>query len=106
MAMSVLQIRLEEDLKNEVSALFDRLGMDIPTAVRIFFKRAVAEHGLPFEVKEQSFQSTDVNAKEFLAAMQSLNEQAVKNGIAGMSEEEIEAEIKAACAERKRRASR
>lgn len=103
MAMSVLQIRLEEDLKNEVSALFDRLGMDIPTAVRIFFKRAVAERGLPFEVKEPSSQVTDINAKEFLAAMQSLNEQAVKNGIAGMSEEEIEAEIKAARAERKRK---
>lgn len=38
--MAVLQIRLEESLKNDVSALFDRLGMDIPTAVRIFFKRA------------------------------------------------------------------
>lgn len=103
MAMSVLQIRLEEDLKNEVSALFDRLGMDIPTAVRIFFKRAVAERGLPFEVREASSQVADKDAKEFLAALQSLNEQAVKNGVAGMSEEEIEAEIKAARAEMRAR---
>lgn len=49
--MSVLQIRLEESLKNEVSSLFDQLGIDIPTAVRMFFKRAIVEKGLPFEVK-------------------------------------------------------
>ena len=42
-------------------------------------------------------------AKEFLAALQSLNEQAVKNGAADMTEEEIEAEIKAARAERRAR---
>lgn len=49
--MSVLQIRLEESLKNEVSSLFDQLGIDIPTAVRMFFKCAIVEKGLPFEVK-------------------------------------------------------
>ena len=37
--MSILQIRVDDNLKNEVSDLFERLGMDIPTAVRIFFKR-------------------------------------------------------------------
>ena len=43
MAMSILQIRVDDNLKNEVSDLFERLGMDIPTAVRIFFKRAIIE---------------------------------------------------------------
>ena len=43
MPMSVLQIRIEEDLKKQVSDLFESLGMDIPTAVRIFFKRALVE---------------------------------------------------------------
>ena len=51
MPMSVLQIRIEEDLKKQVSDLFESLGMDIPTAVRIFFKRALVENGIPFEVK-------------------------------------------------------
>ena len=31
MPMSVLQIRIEEDLKKQVSDLFESLGMDIPT---------------------------------------------------------------------------
>ena len=29
MAMSILQIRVDDNLKNEVSDLFERLGMDI-----------------------------------------------------------------------------
>ena len=43
---------MDEDLKNEASELFEKLGLDIPTAIRIFFKRAVTEKGIPFEVRE------------------------------------------------------
>ena len=52
MATTVLQIRMDEDLKNEASELFEKLGLDIPTAIRIFFKRAVTEKGIPFELRE------------------------------------------------------
>ena len=40
-------------------------------------------------------------ASGLMFALRALNEEALKNGSAGMSEEEIEAEIKAARAERK-----
>lgn len=43
MATTVLQVRMDEDLRNEASELFEKLGLDIPTAIRIFFKRAVSE---------------------------------------------------------------
>ena len=52
MATTVLQVRMDEDLKNEASELFEKLGLDIPTAIRIFFKRAVIEKGIPFELRE------------------------------------------------------
>ena len=92
--MSVLQIRLEESLKNEVSSLFDQLGIDIPTAVRMFFKRALVEKGLPFEVKTTPNISTENDPTGLLAALCKANDNAHKNGTAGMSEEEIEKEIK------------
>ena len=98
MPMSVLQIRIEDDLKKQVSDLFESLGMDIPTAVRIFFKRAVIERGLPFKVSEHPTMS---ESSGLMSALRALNEEALKNGSAGMSEEEIEAEIKATRAERK-----
>ena len=99
MAMSILQIRVDDNLKNEVSDLFERLGMDIPTAVRIFFKRAIIERGLPFNVNEIPSATTQDNSR-LMQALYALNDEAHKNGTAGMSEEEIEAEIKAARAGR------
>lgn len=45
--------------------------------------------------------SVSYSASTLMSTLQALNEDALKNGSAGMSEEEIEAEIKAARAERK-----
>ena len=102
MPMSVLQIRIEEDLKKQVSDLFESLGMDIPTAVRIFFKRALVENGIPFEVKGMP-SPTKQDGINLLNALHAAQEQAYKNGVANLSEEEIEAEIKAARMERKKK---
>ncbi len=93
--MSVLQIRLEESLKNEVSSLFDQLGIDIPTAVCMFFKRVLVEKGLPFKVKTTPNISTESDLTRLLAALCKANDNAHKNGTAGMSEEKIEKEIQA-----------
>ena len=49
---SLIQIRVDEDTKREADALFSRLGLDTPTAVRMFLKQALLQHGLPFHVAE------------------------------------------------------
>lgn len=92
MATTVLQVRLDEDLKNEAADLFDKMGMDLPTAIRVFLKRAVAEKAIPFEVREPR---ATYSANRGIAALRALQAQAEANGVAGMSEEEIEAEITA-----------
>ena len=51
MANTLVQIRVDDKLKDEVSAIYDQLGLDLSTAVRIFFKRTVAEQGIPFTMK-------------------------------------------------------
>ena len=99
MAMSVLQIRLDENLKNQVSALFERLGMDVSTAVRAFFRRALVENKLPFEMSEVP-SATDQEGIRLMNALHEAQRLAYENGVANLSEEEIEAEIKAARAER------
>lgn len=88
MATSTLQIRVDDSLKEQAIALFDRLGLDLPTAVRIFLKKSVMENGIPFEVKDKPRVS-----RKGLEVLYALNDEAVKNGTAGMTEEEIEAEI-------------
>ena len=75
-------------------ALFERLGLDLPTAIRIFLKKSVAENGVPFELKEKPRISANG-----LEALYALNAEALKNGRAGMTEEEIEAEIAVSHAE-------
>lgn len=102
MAMSLLQIRLDEELKNQAAELFEQLGMDIPTAVRIFFKRALVEKGLPFEVKTTTAKEIE-DPMGLLTSLQALNENAKKNGTIGMSEEDIEAEIKLMHEERRKK---
>ena len=95
MSTSTLQIRIDDNLKEQASALFERLGLDLPTAVRIFLKKAVSENGVPFYLKDTPRIST-----MGLEALIELNNNAVANGTAGMTEEEIEKEIATAHAER------
>ena len=94
MSTATLQIRVEDNLKEQATALFERLGLDLPTAIRIFLKKSVAENGVPFEIKEKPRVSANG-----LEALYTLNAEAIKNGKAGMTEEEIEAEIAIAHAE-------
>jgi len=102
MATSLLQIRMDEDLKNQAAELFESLGMDIPTAIRVFFKRALVEKGLPFDVKATPSKEID-DPMGLLSSLHALNANSQKNGTIGMSEEEIEKEINQMHAERRKK---
>lgn len=49
--MATITVRIDESLKKESSEIFDQLGMDMTTAIRIFLKKSVMNRGLPFELK-------------------------------------------------------
>lgn len=61
---SLIQVRVDDELKKNADALFSDLGLDTPTAIRIFLTQAIKRHGLPFDVVQQT-----PNA-ETLAAME------------------------------------
>ena len=46
----ILQVRVEEDLKRDAIKVLDKIGIDMPTAIRVFLKRIVAEDGIPFNI--------------------------------------------------------
>ena len=50
MATSLLQVRVEDSLKDQAAVVFENLGIDTSTAVRMFLKRAVMENGIPFKM--------------------------------------------------------
>ena len=47
-AQSLIQIRVDRPLKEEVVEIFSSLGLDVSTAVRMFFQRCRLEKGIPF----------------------------------------------------------
>lgn len=56
--MANLNIRIDDNLKNDVNKILRRLGLNASDAVRIFFTRICGERGIPFELKlpDQSYE--------------------------------------------------
>ena len=52
MKTKILQVRIEEDIKNEAEAIFKNIGLDLSTGVRLYLNRVVKERGIPFSMKE------------------------------------------------------
>lgn len=56
-----VQFRVEADLKTRAEALFGELGMDMPTAFRMFLKKSVDTKSIPFRIeKEPHFSKKEV----------------------------------------------
>ncbi len=98
MATSLLQVRIEDALKEEAAQIFARLGIDTSTAVRMFLKRTVMENGIPFRM---TLPKTPYNADRGYRAMIELGETSKKNGLSDMSLDEINAEIEMSRRKRK-----
>lgn len=93
----LIQFRADKALKQEVTEIYERLGMDLPTAFRMFMTRSKMVKGLPFEATLPEQTITRVEAKN---AFYELRKQAAD--VPEMSLDEINAEISAVRAERKR----
>ena len=48
---TVVNVRVDERVKREIEQLYDSLGMNISTAVNMFFKQCLMEQGLPYQPK-------------------------------------------------------
>ncbi len=65
--MTTLQIRIDDTLKSKSDKLFNSLGMDTSTAVRIFLTSAVEHNGIPFKIRHiQSDYSLDTAISDTL----------------------------------------
>ena len=95
--MAVVQVRVDDDLKNQASVIFNELGIDLSTAIRMFLKKTVLEKGIPFDTKLD-----DVTLKGILAIerMRTISEE---NGNSNMTLDEINEVIRLAREDRKRK---
>lgn len=48
--MSVINVNVPTEVKEEASNLFNSLGLNMSTAINIFLKKSIYEKGIPFDV--------------------------------------------------------
>jgi DNA-damage-inducible protein J len=48
---TMLHVRMDEDLKSQATAALEEMGLSASDAVRMLFKRIVAEQAFPLELK-------------------------------------------------------
>lgn len=48
--MSYIQIRIDDELKEEAVKLFNELGLDLSTAIRLFLKKSIEDRKIPFKL--------------------------------------------------------
>lgn len=100
MATSVVQVRVDDELKVQASEICDKLGIDLTTAIRMFMKRMVFQNGIPFSM---TLPNKPYDGIKGVLALHQLSEEAKLNGTANMTLEEINEEIAAARKERDER---
>jgi len=97
MAKQVLvQTRIDKTLKEEVAEIYEALGMDLPTAIRMFFTKSKMSRGLPFDT---TLPENVVTRSEALSAFHELRKNA--SDVQEMSLEEINQVIASVRAKRK-----
>lgn len=92
----LIQFRADRGLKQEVSEIYESLGLDLPTAFRMFMTKSRLVGGLPFDVR---LPEATVARSEAKNAFRELRRQAA--AVPEMSLDEINAEIAAARRERR-----
>ena len=88
MANSLIQFRTEESSRIKASNICEKLGIDLPTYMRMCISRLIQENGIPF-----SMNLNDLSENKAIRAMKAASRIAEENGIANMTLDEINAEI-------------
>lgn len=88
MASSLVQFRTDDTAKLKAMSICEKLGIDLPTYMRMCISRLIQENGIPFSMKLD-----DNSENKALKAMKAASRIAEENGIADMMLDDINAEI-------------
>ncbi len=64
MATVPTQVRIDADIKQQATALFGTLGLDMSGAVNLFLHQCVLQGGIPFRVEVPRYSSQTLRAME------------------------------------------
>ena len=88
--MAIIQFRVDDDLKAKATSVFEKLGLDLSSAMRMFLKRSVDVQGVPFSMvlERSAYQASD--ARSIMLEMQDVSK---RKGNSEMTLDEINEEI-------------
>ena len=66
MAQTNLTIRIDENIKQEAEALFNKIGLNLSSAINVFFRQAIREQAIPFALKPYDDYYTDERLQRIL----------------------------------------
>jgi len=90
MANTLIQFRTDPEIQEKAAVICEKLGIDIPTYMRMCLARLVQENGIPFSLKVST---PKAQARIYQNAMNLAAEEADVYGTSKLSEEEINEEI-------------
>jgi len=61
MSVASININVDSEIKDRAQEVFTSLGLDMSTAVNIFLKQAIRQHGIPFAVTAETIQSKPIH---------------------------------------------
>jgi DNA-damage-inducible protein J len=54
MAMTIINVQTDNELKTQAQSVLTDLGFDMSTAINIFLKQVVSKEAIPFDVEAQN----------------------------------------------------
>jgi len=70
MQSALIQVKIDEQTKKNASEIYTSLGLDLPTAIRIFLAASIQNNGLPFDLNLSKLnKSRKRSAKDFFGTM-------------------------------------
>lgn len=52
--MAQVNIKIDDQLKDDVSKIFADMGLDITSGIKVYLKRVQKDRKIPFEIRSQS----------------------------------------------------
>ena len=87
MAQTNLTIRIDESIKQEAETLFNKIGLNMSAAINVFFRQAIREQSIPFELKPYDDYFTETRMERIMRSVK----QAERGDIVTKSLAELEA---------------
>ena len=96
--MAIVQFRVEDELKDIAVEVFEKLGLDLSTALRMFLRKCVMTDGIPFDLinVDEPYKATKA-----LEILDRLSKESEINGNSDITLDEINEIIRQVRKERK-----